>query len=202
MEKAADRPRGMLFVISGPSGVGKTVLCNRMIERFYPDMVYSISATSRAPRGGETDGQEYFFYTPERFEAEIKSDLFAEWAVVHGNYYGTPRSFLDQKRDMGRHVLLNIDVQGAFKIRKAYPESILIFIMPPSIESLEERIRKRNMDSEAVLQKRLINAREEMSCRDQYDHVIVNDDLDVATDGLAAILAGCIRSDRLPKPGI
>jgi len=196
MDKALERPRGMLFVISGPSGVGKTVLCNQMIERFYPDMVYSISATSRAPRGGETDGQEYFFYTPERFEAEITRDCFAEWAIVHGNYYGTPREFLDRQRDTGRHVVLNIDVQGAFKIRKAYPESVMIFIMPPSIESLECRIRKRNMDTEDVLQQRLKNAREEMDCRDQYDHVLVNDDLAVAADELARILAGSIQNGR------
>lgn len=198
-EKVAAKARGMLFVISGPSGVGKTVLCNRMIERFRPNMVYSISATSRLPRGGETDGQEYFFYTAERFEAEIKSNSFAEWAVVHGNYYGTPRAFLDSRRDSGKHVLLNIDVQGAFKIREVYPEAVLVFIMPPSIESLEERIRKRNMDTEDVLKNRLKNALEEMVCCDQYDHVIVNDDLAVATEGLAVILADQIQSDRASK---
>lgn len=193
-DKVADKPRGMLFVISGPSGVGKTVLCNRMIERFRPNMVYSISATSRLPRGGETDGQEYFFYTAELFESEIKKDSFAEWAVVHGNYYGTPRAFLDSQRDAGKHVLLNIDVQGAFKIRKEYPESVLIFIMPPSIESLEDRIRKRNMDTEDVLKHRLKNALDEMACCNQYDRVIVNDDLGVATEGLATILSDLIRS--------
>lgn len=192
--------RGMLFIISGPSGVGKTVLCNRMIERF-PSMIYSISATSRGPRGGERDGQEYFFYTPERFEAEIKEGLFAEWAVVHGNYYGTPRAFLDRQRDSGKHVLLNIDVQGAFKIRKVYPDAILVFIMPPSIESLENRLRKRNIDSEAVLQQRLKNAREEMAHSGEYDRVVVNDDLDVATESLALLLADCIRSGPVAKPG-
>lgn len=192
MENDTGRPRGMLFVISGPSGVGKTVLCNHMIERFAPDMVYSISATSRAPRGGETDGQEYFFYTPERFEAEIRDERFAEWAVVHGNYYGTPREFVDRQRDAGSHVLLNIDVQGAFKIQRVYPESVLIFIMPPSIECLEERIRKRNMDTEEVLQQRLRNAREEMACRDRYHHIIVNDDLAAAADGLEKVLKSCI----------
>ncbi|HNW34306.1 MAG TPA: guanylate kinase [Candidatus Ozemobacteraceae bacterium] len=196
MDTVSERPHGMLFVISGPSGVGKTVLCNEMIDRFHPNMVYSISATSRAPRGGEKDGQEYFFYTPKRFEAEIARGCFAEWAVVHGNYYGTPRAFLDRQRDTGRHVLLNIDVQGAFKIRKAYPESVMIFIMPPSIESLEKRIRNRNMDTEDVLQQRLKNAREEISCRDQYDHILVNDDLSVAVDGLATILDGCIWNGR------
>lgn len=171
------QPRGKLFVVSGPSGAGKTVLCNAMIERFKPRMVYSISATSRSPRGNERDGQEYFFYSKERFEREIKEDRFAEWATVHGNYYGTPKAFVDDKCQNGFHVLLNIDVQGAMKIKTAYSDAVMVFIMPPSMEVLEARLRHRNMDSEDSLKNRLANARREMASRDHYQHVLVNDDL-------------------------
>ncbi|MBF0498612.1 MAG: guanylate kinase [Candidatus Riflebacteria bacterium] len=178
---------GLLFVISGPSGVGKTVLCNRMIQKFAPGVVYSISGTSRAPRGGEVNGQEYFFYSREAFEKDISENAFAEWAIVHGNYYGTPKSFLDEKLANGLHVILNIDVQGALKIKNAYPECILIFIMPPSMAVLEERLRGRNMDQEEALQNRLANARREIEFRHEYDHVLVNDDLDKAVTELADI---------------
>ncbi|MFZ2956603.1 MAG: guanylate kinase [Candidatus Ozemobacteraceae bacterium] len=179
--------QGLLFVISGPSGVGKTVLCNRMVRQFAPQVLYSISATSRPPRGGETDGQEYFFYPKEKFEKLISEDSFAEWAIVHGNYYGTPKSFLDDKLIHGNHVILNIDVQGALMIKTAYPDCILVFILPPSMEILEERLRGRNMDSEESLQHRLANARREIEFRHEYAHVLVNGDLDKATKELEEI---------------
>lgn len=178
---------GRLFVISGPSGAGKTVLCTKMMERFKPRMVYSISATSRKPRGTEKDGQEYFFYSSERFEREIKDGCFAEWAVVHGNYYGTPRAFVDDKCQNGFHVLLNIDVQGALKIKVAYPDAVMVFIQPPSLEILEERLRHRNMDSEESLRNRLANARKEMESRDRYQHILINDDLAQAERDLEKI---------------
>ncbi|HOI89288.1 MAG TPA: guanylate kinase [Candidatus Rifleibacterium sp.] len=184
--------KGFLFIVSGPSGVGKTVLCNAIVEKFAPTVVYSISTTSRAPRGGETDGQEYNFCSPDQFEAAIKRDEFAEWAFVHGNYYGTPRRFLTDNLDAGRHVILNIDVQGAMKIRDSYPEAVMIFILPPTFEELESRIRKRNMDSEHSLQHRLENARQELSYRDQYKHAIVNDNLEVARRELIRIFADYI----------
>ena len=178
---------GSLFVISGPSGAGKTVLCNKMLERFAPRMVYSISATSRSPRGGEKDGQEYFFYSLERFEREIREERFAEWATVHGNYYGTPKAFVDEKCGNGFHVLLNIDVQGALKIKKSYPDAVMVFIQPPSMEILEERLRRRNIDSEESLHNRLANARREMEYREHYQHVLVNDDLQQAVQELEKI---------------
>jgi guanylate kinase len=179
--------RGLLFIISGPSGVGKTVLCARMVERFSPSVVFSISATSRLPRGEEADGQEYFFYSRERFEREIAEDRFAEWALVHGNYYGTPKAFLDAQRDAQRHVLLNIDVQGALKICHHYPETVTIFIMPPSLEELEARIRHRRRDTDEEVRRRLENARAEISRNDQYRYIVVNDDLDRATAELTRI---------------
>lgn len=187
-EQAKPR-RGYLFIVSGPSGVGKTVLCNSIVEKFHPDVVYSISATSRDPRGSETDGQEYFFYSREEFEAAIERQEFAEWAFVHGNYYGTPCKFVEDNLNAGTNVILNIDVQGALSIRSKYPESIMIFILPPSLEELESRIRKRNIDSESSLRHRLENARQELGYQDQYKFCIVNDDLDKATEELWQIFA-------------
>lgn len=184
--------KGYLFIVSGPSGVGKTVLCNAIVEKFAPHVVYSISTTSRAPRGGETDGQEYNFCSAKDFEGAISRDEFAEWAFVHGNYYGTPRLFLTENLCAGRHVILNIDVQGAMKIRAEYPEAVMIFILPPTFEELESRIRKRNMDSENSLQHRLENARQELSYREHYKHAIVNDDLEDAKKELIRIFAGYI----------
>jgi guanylate kinase len=179
--------KGFLFIVSGPSGVGKTVLCNEIVKKFSPRVVYSISATSRKPRGGEKDGQEYFFYNKQEFEKAIERDEFAEWAYVHGNYYGTPRKFLEQKLEAGKNVILNIDVQGAFDIRKKYPDAVMIFILPPSIEELESRIRKRNMDSEEDLKHRLENARKELEYQNQYRYRIVNDNLEDAISNLENI---------------
>jgi guanylate kinase len=187
--------KGYLFIVSGPSGVGKTVLCNAIVEKFAPEVVYSISTTSRAPRGGETDGQEYNFCSSQKFEEAIARDEFAEWAFVHGNYYGTPRNFLTENIEAGRHVILNIDVQGAMKIRNEYPEAVMIFILPPTFEELESRIRKRNMDSENSLQHRLENARQELSYREHYKHAIVNDDLEAAKKELIKIFAGYINPE-------
>jgi len=180
--------RGKIFIISGPSGVGKTVLCLRMMEKFQPELVYSISATSRNPRGNEKDGKEYFFYTREKFEEAIKAGLFAEWALVHDNYYGTPKSFLEENLAKGKSVLMNIDVQGALKIKECFPEAVLIFILPPSIEVLEERLRKRNQDSEETLRRRLLNAKIEMQFRNEYTHEVVNDDLETTVETLEKIL--------------
>ncbi len=187
MNQTLSKPeKGYLFIVSGPSGVGKTVLCNEIVNTF-PKVLYSISATSRAPRGGEKNGQEYFFFTEDEFKSAIEKDEFAEWAFVHGNYYGTPLSFLEQNINSGRHVILNIDVQGAFKIREKYPEAIMIFILPPSLEELESRIRKRNMDSEEALKHRLENAKKELAYKGQYTYSIVNDDLENAIKELKGI---------------
>lgn len=192
MNSQTNAGKGYLFIVSGPSGVGKTVLCNAIVSKFAPVVVYSISTTSRAPRGGETDGQEYNFCSPADFEGAIKRNEFAEWAFVHGNYYGTPRQFLTDNRDAGRHVILNIDVQGAMKIRDEYPEAVMIFILPPTFEELESRIRKRNMDSENSLLHRLENARQELGYQDQYHHAIVNDNLELAKGELVKIFTSYI----------
>ena len=180
--------RGHLFIVSGPSGVGKTVLCNEIVHRYKPHVLYSISATSRQPRGGETDGQEYFFYTREEFEKAIERDEFLEWAFVHGNYYGTPSKFVEENMQNNKNVILNIDVQGALKIQEKFPQAVMIFILPPSFEELENRIRTRNMDSEDSLRNRLGNAQKELEYKDQYKYVIVNDDLKKATEELDSII--------------
>ena len=179
--------KGHIFVVSGPSGVGKTVLCNHIVEKFKPKVVYSISTTSRKPRGGEKDGQEYNFCSAPEFESANKRDAFAEWACVHGNYYGTPRKFLMDNVNVGRHVILNIDVQGGMKIHLEYPEAVMIFILPPSFEELESRIRCRNMDSEESLKKRMTNAKKEVDCSKNYKYCLVNDDLNRAEEELEDI---------------
>lgn len=184
--------KGFLFIVSGPSGVGKTVLCNEIVKRYAPHVVYSISATSRAPRGGETNGQEYYFYNIKDFEEAIQRDEFAEWAFVHGNYYGTPKRFLEANLNAGKHVILNIDVQGAIKIRENYPDAVTVFISPPSFAELEARIRKRNMDSEDSLKHRLENARQELDFKSQYRYSIVNDNLPDAISELNEIFVDYI----------
>jgi guanylate kinase len=200
MNSSSTTRKGYLFIVSGPSGVGKTVLCNAIVKRFAPDVVYSISTTSRAPRGGETNGQEYNFCSAEEFEKAIEHDEFAEWAFVHGNYYGTPRRFLNDNLEAGRHVILNIDVQGAMKIREGYPESIMIFILPPTFDELESRIRKRNMDSEHSLKHRLENARKELDYRDQYRYAVINDDLNAAIGELTSIFSSHIEPQQAEQP--
>ncbi len=200
MNSSQTTRKGYLFIVSGPSGVGKTVLCNAIVNKFAPDVVYSISTTSRAPRGGETNGQEYFFCTAEEFEKAIERDEFAEWAFVHGNYYGTPRRFLIDNLDAGRHVILNIDVQGAMKIREKFAESIMIFILPPTFDELESRIRKRNMDSEHSLRHRLENARKELDYRDQYRYAVINDNLDAAIGELTNIFSTYVQNQQAEQP--
>ncbi|MBF0544918.1 MAG: guanylate kinase [Candidatus Riflebacteria bacterium] len=176
-----------LFVLSGPSGVGKTVLCNRIIPFFSTKLVYSISSTSRKPRENEIHGRDYFFYSKEDFESAIKQNQFAEWALVHGNYYGTPKSFLNEKIEQGINVLLNIDVQGAAKIFAEYLDAVTIFILPPSLEVLKERLKRRNLDSEKDLLVRLSNAKMELEQQNKYHHILVNDDLEKAVVELKSI---------------
>lgn len=178
---------GALFVISGPAGAGKGTLLGRAIERLDNAWV-SISATTRAPRGTEADGVEYFFLTTEEFERCIEADGFIEYAHVHGNYYGTPLDPIKEHVASGDAVFLEIDVQGAFQVRDKIPDAKLIFIAPPSMEILEERLRGRATDSEDSIRLRMQNAAGELAQADKYDHVIVNDELEKATNELVEVI--------------
>lgn len=183
---APDRP-GCLFIISAPSGAGKSTLCRAVLDRF-PDMLYSISYTTRAPRQGERDGVHYFFITREEFEAGIERGRWAEWALVHGNYYGTCADMLNRGLKAGQDILLDIDVQGMGQIQASYPAGITIFIMPPSLEILRSRLKTRGTDSPEVIALRLKNAQQEMAQKDRYRHIIVNDQLSAATTRLIGII--------------
>ncbi|MDR3607205.1 MAG: guanylate kinase [Oligoflexia bacterium] len=179
-----------LIVISAPSGTGKTTLCARLLKDLSSMLTLSISSTTRPPRGKEQHGIEYFFLSTQDFEVAIQRGHFAEHARVHDNYYGTSRDAIESNWKQGKSVLLDIDVQGAASLKKAYPdETVRIFIAPPSLEALEQRLRKRGTDPEETIQKRLKNAEKEMSHMKRFDYVIVNDDLERAYRQLRDIVA-------------
>lgn len=182
--------RGNIFIVSAPSGAGKSTLCQALLT-VYPDITYSISHTTRAPRGEEKDGVDYHFITREAFRERIEKGLMAEWAEVHGNYYGTALETLEASVAKGIDVLLDIDVQGARQMCAALPECVTIFIMPPSVAELRARLEQRGTDTPATIEKRMKNAEGEMAQRDFYRHVIINDDLDAAVAALVAVVAGC-----------
>ena len=170
---------GNLFVVSAPSGSGKTTLCKALLKH-YPDIAYSVSTTTRKPREGETDGIDYHFMEKEAFLEKLSNHRWAEWALVHGNYYGTSATFLDEALASGKNILLDIDVQGMRQILERYPVAVTIFIMPPSLDVLRERLEKRATDSRETIEKRMGNAEEEISKKELYRHVIVNDRLGAA----------------------
>ena len=154
--------RGVLLVLSGPSGAGKGTICQALLKS-RPDMCYSVSATTRQPRAGETDGLNYFFLAKERFEEMIRNDELLEYASVYGNYYGTPRQYVEDKLAQGCDVVLEIDPQGAMQIKKKFPEGVFVFIVPPSPEKLSEHIHKTGTDSKDVKDKRLPAAAAELA---------------------------------------
>lgn len=177
--------------MSAPSGAGKTTLKDLVIKEF-PDMVYSISATTRAPREGEIDGVHYFFKTRDEFKKMIDAGEMVEWNEVHGNFYGTPKSFVEKMLSEGKRVLFDLDVFGKVNFDKCYPDAIGILILPPSLEVLEKRLRLRATDSEAVIELRLENAKKEIRFAEEhgkYEYTIVNDRLEEAADKLRKILS-------------
>lgn len=178
---------GNLYVVSAPSGTGKTTLCHIIMNTF-DNIGYSISHTTRKPREGESHGVDYYFISKEEFEIMVKDEGLAEWAEVHGNYYGTSVAFLDENLKAGRDVLLDIDVNGARQIVKKFPEAVTIFIMPPSVEILRERLLSRATDSLETIEKRLNNARDEIAEKDFYRHIVVNDDLNVASNEMKDLI--------------
>ena len=178
--------RGHLFIISAPSGAGKTTLAKAVLQQF-PDILYSISYTTRKPRANEQDGVDYHFVSKQDFKKEIIKGHWAEWAEVYGNYYGTSDEFIKKSLSSGCDILLDIDVQGTLQILKHYPDSVTIFILPPSVNALRKRLEMRGSDSKAVIEKRLVTASKEMTQKKMYRHIIVNDKLPAAIEELIAI---------------
>lgn len=178
--------KGIIFVISSPSGGGKTTICRELLKQL-PELGYSISVTSRHPRSLEKEGKDYFFISKAEFDEKIKKGDFVEWAEVHGHHYGTPRSPLEETLHSGRDIILDIDVQGALQIKKEYKKSCLIFLLPPSLGTLASRLKERKTDNEKEIEKRLAKAQEEMASLKEYDYVVVNQELSRAVEEVKAI---------------
>jgi guanylate kinase len=186
----------VIYIISAPSGSGKSTLVNEILKSV-TDLEFSISYTTRHPRGSEMDGRQYFFIQRPDFEQMIRDDQFLEYAEVFGNYYGTARRFLSEAEEKGRDLLLDIDVQGAEQIQRKLPGATSIFILPPDRKTLEERLRKRSEDREEVIQRRLVTATREIENYQRYNYILVNDQLEESIKGLRAI----VRGERLIRLG-
>ncbi len=176
-----------LFVISGSSGVGKGTVIKEFLKK-HPDFKLSVSCTTRTKREGEVHGVNYFFLTQEEFQNCIKNNEFLEWAEFSGNYYGTKKSFVEQCLENGDNIILEIDTKGALNVKKLMPDAVLIFIMPPSFEELEKRLRGRHTETEEAIQKRLASIKLEMENSKQFEHEVVNDTVDNAVKQLEMIL--------------
>lgn len=179
--------KGKLVAMSAPSGAGKSTIC-QALTKSHDDFIISISATTRAPREYEVDGQHYYFLSDSDFKQRIANGDMLEYEEVHGNYYGTPRQAVEAALAKGKTVLFDVDVLGALTIKHAFPEAILIYIKAPSLEILEERLRNRQSESEAQIEKRMQRIRMEESKAEQFDHIVVNDDLDAAIQKVEAII--------------
>ncbi len=189
--------KGLLIVISAPSGTGKTTLAHMLLKAF-PNMEFSVSYTTRKPRPGEVNGKDYFFVDRDTFERMIEEGDFLEWAEVYGNLYGTSKSQVLKALNEGKDVLLDIDTQGALQVKKNFPEAVLIFILPPSLKELERRLRSRGTDDEETIERRLKTARVEIERAPLYDYIVVNDVLEEAFEKLKSIvIAEKCRTERL-----
>ncbi len=184
--------RGALFVVTGASGTGKTTLVQEAL-RVVPDLGFSVSATTRAPRTGERDGSDYHFVDRAGFDAKVESGAFLEWAEVYGNCYGTLREPVETALSEGRSILLEIDYKGARQVREVMPEAVLIFVLPPSSEAIEQRLRARSTDSEAIIARRVAEARLQLSHCGEFDYLVVNDALASAHDQFQAVLVSELR---------
>lgn len=180
--------KGLLIIISGPSGVGKGTIRSYFMNDESLKLAYSISMTTRSPRVGEKDGVDYIFTTKEAFEEAIKNGELLEWAEFVGNYYGTPMEEVEKLRNEGKNVLLEIEVQGATQVREKCPDALTIFIIPPNMEELEKRIRGRRSEPEEIVQQRLAKARKEMKMMDNYKYIVCNDDPKLAADLISSII--------------
>ena len=171
------KEKGVLAVVSGFSGAGKGTLMKALLEK-YDNYALSISATTRSPRPGETDGKEYFFVTKDRFEEMIRSDELIEYARYVGNYYGTPKAYVEQQMEAGKDVILEIEIQGALKVKQQFPNALLLFVMPPSAAQLKERLIGRGTETPKVIESRLKRAAEESEGIEHYDYILVNDQVE------------------------
>ena len=179
--------KGLLIVISGASGTGKGTVCKKLLENM-PQMYYSISATTRQPRQGETDGVEYFFLTTEDFKKKIAEGKFLEYAEVYGNFYGTPLYKIEEHLNRGENVLLEIDTQGALNVMEKVHDGVFIFLLPPSLEELYSRIKNRGTESAETLERRFNAAKAEINIGKKYQYVVVNDEVDKAVEKIQAII--------------
>jgi guanylate kinase len=180
-------PAAGLFVVSAPSGAGKTTLCQRLLADV-DDLAYSVSHTTRPPRQGEVNGRDYFFVSEGEFREMIEANQFLEWAEVYGRYYGTGRRYVQSRLDAGQDVLIDVDIAGARQIKQSRPEAAFIFIAPPSLSELRKRLQTRSTEDEEQLKIRLKRVQEEVDAHDLYDYLIINDDLEVALADLAAVV--------------
>ncbi len=188
--------KGALLIISAPSGAGKTTICRKLLAS-RKDLKYSVSCTTRRPRPGEKDGKHYFFLSREDFKRKIRRGELLEWAMVHDEYYGTPRRFVEDQIVHGRNVIMAIDVQGAMSIRRKHPAAILVFVLPPSMDALKARLAGRR-DATEIVAKRLANSRGELAAAKDYDYAVVNDDLARAVKQISCILtAETLKTSRL-----
>lgn len=185
--------KGLLIILSGPSGVGKGTVRKKLVERSDLNLFFSVSMTTRPIRPGEVDGRDYFFVNKETFVENIGKGNLLEWAEFVGNYYGTPADKVEEARKQGKNVLLEIEVNGTMKVLSKCADAISIFLVPPSLEQLEARIRGRSTETEEVIQRRLAKAKSELPMADKYNHVVVNDDVDRATEEIAQIILSAKR---------
>ncbi len=181
------KDKGILIVLSGPSGAGKGTICDALRKRM-PNLVYSVSMTTRAPRVGEQEGVNYFFRSKEEFEKLIQEDAFIEYAKVYDNYYGTPKAHVMNLLNAGKSVILEIDIQGAMQVKESFEDGVFIYIVPPSLEVLTHRLRDRGTDADDVINKRLSLACSELALAHKYDYIVVNDKLEEAIEKVASIL--------------
>ncbi len=182
--------KGILIVVSGFSGSGKGTLMKELLSRYPDTYALSISATTRAPREGEADGREYFFVTKDEFEKMIAKDELIEYARYVENYYGTPRSYVEQKLNEGKDVILEIEIQGALKVKKSFPDTLLLFVTPPSAGELKSRLVGRGTETMDVIESRMNRACEEAEGMDRYDYLVINDDLNACVEEMHSIIQG------------